>query len=380
MAEAKAKADGRDVIERRDLPITKGLQQTIHEYRRLDVDGELRAMLAELAVRPQLDLAVSDEIDETLPEIAGGLSLALGRTFRIIDPRARNPQTEQWQRAIQSLRSPALIDWPAELRAPSRTRLAEERRDTRLEGGLRHGPDDPVELAAVLHHHHRGDAHCPEPLTERAIVIDVDLDDLEPARVLAGQLLEDRRDEPARAAPRRPQVDEDGRGRVRASTSNVASVASTTHGRGLPQVPQCGDPRGSGGSILAPQFGQTRIERSPAGAAGRAVVADSVAISRLLPGVGTPSASSRTWSASSASRNVIFPDGAPPARSEFEVGLVVARRDESVRIPISECAGEDLLPDAADRQDLAAQGDLPGHRQVVAHRAAGGKRGQAVAS
>ena len=43
-------------------------------------------MLAELAVRPQLDLAVSDEIDETLPEVAGGLSLALGRTFRIIDP------------------------------------------------------------------------------------------------------------------------------------------------------------------------------------------------------------------------------------------------------------------------------------------------------
>lgn len=101
MAEAKAKADGRDVIERRDLPIPKGLRQTIHEYRRLDVDGELRAMLAELAVRPQLDLAVSDEIDETLPEVAGGLSLALGRTFRIIDPRARNPQTEQWQRAIQ---------------------------------------------------------------------------------------------------------------------------------------------------------------------------------------------------------------------------------------------------------------------------------------
>ena len=87
---------------RRDLPITKGLQKTIHEYRQLDVDGAVCAMLAEIATRPQLDLAVADEIDEMLPEVAGGLSLALGQTFRIIRPQwRRNPQTEQWERAFQ---------------------------------------------------------------------------------------------------------------------------------------------------------------------------------------------------------------------------------------------------------------------------------------
>jgi histone H3/H4 len=100
-AEATAKANGRDVIELRDLPITKGLQETIHEYRRLERTLELRPMLAALAVRPLLDLAVADETDAALPEIAGALSVALGRTFRIIDPQSRNPSTEHWERAFR---------------------------------------------------------------------------------------------------------------------------------------------------------------------------------------------------------------------------------------------------------------------------------------
>src|SRR5437879_5872171 len=51
---------------------------------------------------------------------------------------------------------------------------------------------------------------------------------------------------------------------VCASISNVASVASTTHGSGLPQVPQCGAPRGLGRIVLrAPQLAQTMIETGP---------------------------------------------------------------------------------------------------------------------
>ena len=35
-AQAAAKANGCDVIEPHDLPITKGLQERIHEFRRID--------------------------------------------------------------------------------------------------------------------------------------------------------------------------------------------------------------------------------------------------------------------------------------------------------------------------------------------------------
>jgi histone H3/H4 len=101
IAQARAKADDRDVIEQRDLPITKGLQESIHRFRRLDLGAEMRPMLEEIAIRPQLDVAVALDVDEVLPEVAGGLSLALGQTFRLIDPHVRNPATAHWERAFR---------------------------------------------------------------------------------------------------------------------------------------------------------------------------------------------------------------------------------------------------------------------------------------
>jgi hypothetical protein len=101
MAQATAKANGRDIIAPRDLPITKGLQERIHEFADLDEDIELRPILEELAARPPLDLALAEETERRLPDLVGGLSLALARAFKLIDPNVRNPQTKQWQRAFQ---------------------------------------------------------------------------------------------------------------------------------------------------------------------------------------------------------------------------------------------------------------------------------------
>ncbi len=101
IAQARARADDRDVIESRDLPITKGLQESIHRFRKLDVGAEVLPMLEEIATRPQLDLAVALDVDEVLPEVAGGLSLALGQTIGLIDPNVRNPATAQWERAFR---------------------------------------------------------------------------------------------------------------------------------------------------------------------------------------------------------------------------------------------------------------------------------------
>ena len=101
IAQAKAKANGRDVIEPQDLPVTKGLQECIHRFRRLDQEIGLEPILEDLADRPQLDLTVSDETEAELPEVAGGISLALACAFPIIDPDMRNPQTTQWERAFR---------------------------------------------------------------------------------------------------------------------------------------------------------------------------------------------------------------------------------------------------------------------------------------
>jgi hypothetical protein len=100
IGQATAKANDRDIIQPNDLPITKGLQECIHQFRKLDEEIELKPILAQLATWPPLDVTVSEETESRLPDVVGGLSLALARTFKIIDPEVKNPQTEHWERAF----------------------------------------------------------------------------------------------------------------------------------------------------------------------------------------------------------------------------------------------------------------------------------------
>ena len=101
--QANAKANGRDIIEPFDLPIGNGLQERIHEFRKMDSEVALEPILAHLATLPPLALAYSSPTQEELPRIIGGLSVALARAFTIIDPGIKNPMTEHWERAFRVL-------------------------------------------------------------------------------------------------------------------------------------------------------------------------------------------------------------------------------------------------------------------------------------
>jgi hypothetical protein len=96
--QAAAKANLRDVIEPHDVPITKGLQENIERFKKIDEEIELKPILEQLATRPNLDMALADETEAQLPVIAGGLSVALAHTFRIIDPKLKNPHGIEWER------------------------------------------------------------------------------------------------------------------------------------------------------------------------------------------------------------------------------------------------------------------------------------------
>ncbi|MEU6534038.1 DUF1931 family protein [Streptomyces sp. NPDC046928] len=96
VGQASAKANGRDTVEPWDLPITKGLQESIHRFRRLDEEVELKPILEQLATHPPLDRTPTQEAEERYPEIIGGLSVALGETFKIVYPDVKNPQTSHW--------------------------------------------------------------------------------------------------------------------------------------------------------------------------------------------------------------------------------------------------------------------------------------------
>jgi len=101
IGQATAGANARDIIEPWDLPITKGLQESMHAFRKLDEEIELKPILSRLAAYPPLDRALSEETEERLPAIVGGLSFALARILRMIDPDAKNPQSQHWERVFQ---------------------------------------------------------------------------------------------------------------------------------------------------------------------------------------------------------------------------------------------------------------------------------------
>ena len=101
--EATARANARDVIEPHDLPITRGLQESMQAFERLDEDQDLglQTVLEELTAERPIDLEVSAATEGALPRVAGGLSVALARTFKILYPKLRNPQSEQWERSFR---------------------------------------------------------------------------------------------------------------------------------------------------------------------------------------------------------------------------------------------------------------------------------------
>lgn len=48
-----------------------------------------------------LDLEYRDDLTAMLPGLAGGISVALARSFKIIDPNLKNPLTEHWKRTFR---------------------------------------------------------------------------------------------------------------------------------------------------------------------------------------------------------------------------------------------------------------------------------------
>ncbi|MDQ7040749.1 MAG: DUF1931 family protein [Rhodothermus sp.] len=99
-AQAAARANGRDVIQVHDLPITKGLRERIRAFEALDTELELEPVLEHLAELPPLELAYSYEVENELPRLVGALTVALAQAFKVLDPEVKNPQSLHWERAI----------------------------------------------------------------------------------------------------------------------------------------------------------------------------------------------------------------------------------------------------------------------------------------
>ncbi len=99
VAAKNAKFNGRDYLVSLDLPLTKGLQNSIKDFKKLDVALELLPVLEELRALPPIDIVISEDVENMLPEIAGGLVVAYAKVIRELDPKVKNPETSHHERA-----------------------------------------------------------------------------------------------------------------------------------------------------------------------------------------------------------------------------------------------------------------------------------------
>ncbi|HEX3732200.1 MAG TPA: DUF1931 family protein [Mycobacteriales bacterium] len=95
-----AKWNGRDVVVAQDLPITKGVQERMREFDKLEEAEEIRELLRQVVRQPPGDVTFAEDTERLLPELFGGLSIALARSFRVVDAKVSNPSTEHWDRVF----------------------------------------------------------------------------------------------------------------------------------------------------------------------------------------------------------------------------------------------------------------------------------------
>ena len=99
-----AKSNGRDIVVPQDLPITKGLQERMREFDKLDEAGEIRELLRQVVRRPPGEVTFAEDTEQLLPELFGGLSVALASSFRLVDPTVSKPSSEHWNRVFKIFR------------------------------------------------------------------------------------------------------------------------------------------------------------------------------------------------------------------------------------------------------------------------------------
>jgi len=104
-AQRNAKMNARDVIMEPDLPITKGLQEVIIEFRKLEEVIDVDDVLNFLAAVPPLKYPISEELEPKLPEIVGALLVVMARIMKEVDDndRALDVKTIETTKRIMDL-------------------------------------------------------------------------------------------------------------------------------------------------------------------------------------------------------------------------------------------------------------------------------------
>lgn len=90
--------NNRDIVMEPDLPLTKALMVSIHEFRLLKEEIKIAPILKHLALYPSLERDMSEDVMQLLPDLAGTFMLIVSRLMKAIDPEIKKPDPEIWER------------------------------------------------------------------------------------------------------------------------------------------------------------------------------------------------------------------------------------------------------------------------------------------
>ncbi len=93
----------RDIVMEPDLPLTKGLLETLRQFREYEEEIELAPILEHLATYPPLERELSEDVQQLLPDLVGALILVAARLVKVIDPHVVNPDPDLWNRVQQAM-------------------------------------------------------------------------------------------------------------------------------------------------------------------------------------------------------------------------------------------------------------------------------------
>lgn len=94
IGERNAKYNGREVIWESDLPLTKGLLETVNEFKKLEQEYSLKDILDHLATYPPLKYPLEVEVENKLPEYVGALLVVFARVMKSLDEENRTVSHE----------------------------------------------------------------------------------------------------------------------------------------------------------------------------------------------------------------------------------------------------------------------------------------------
>lgn len=98
-----ASYNNRDLIMEPDLPLTKGLRESMQKFELYEEKLGVEPVMEQLATYPVLEREPSQEVVDLLPELVSTLIMVTAQLMTVVDPGISNPDAETWERVNETL-------------------------------------------------------------------------------------------------------------------------------------------------------------------------------------------------------------------------------------------------------------------------------------